>query len=144
MLSSPSGSPILLDTHVFVWYATGASVLRTSTALPVIEKARSKGLLRLSPFSAWEIGMLEAKGRIQLSMDCLDWIKQAMALSGITFAPMTLEIAVVSTRLPGEFHGDPADRILVGTARHLNARLATADRKLIEYSRQGFLQVVAL
>ena len=68
-------------------------------------------------------------------MDCLDWINQALKTPGLSLIPLTPEIAVESTRLPGSLHGDPADRILVATARNVGARLMTRDRLLLKYKR---------
>jgi PIN domain nuclease of toxin-antitoxin system len=84
--------------------------------------------------------MLVAKSRLSLSKDVLDWVNEALAQPGISLLPMLPEIAVASTRLPGSPHGDPADRVIVASARHLGAPLVTADRKILAYSRQGHLQ----
>jgi PIN domain nuclease of toxin-antitoxin system len=67
----------------------------------------------------------------------MEWIREALAKPGVQLAPLTPEIAVASTRLPFEMHADPADRILVATARHLGATLVTADKALLEMARQG-------
>lgn len=86
--------------------------------------------------------MLEAKGRLRFDRDCREWVRAALALPGIALAPFTPEIAVESTRLPGEFGGDPADRILVATARLLGARLATRDRRILDYGRTVSLALI--
>jgi PIN domain nuclease of toxin-antitoxin system len=67
--------------------------------------------LLVSVISVWEIGMLESKGRLLLNLPCEAWVREALKTPGLTLAPLTPEIAVDSTRLPGAFHGDPADRI---------------------------------
>ena len=77
-------------------------------------------------------------------MECLDWVKQALSAPGISLAPLTPEIAVLSNRLPGEFHGDPADRIIVATALELNAILVTKDKKILRYSESNPLNVVPI
>ena len=79
--------------------------------------------------------MLEAKGRIRLAKDCLAWVHDALTSPGISLVPLTPEIAVESSRLPGTFHGDPADRILVATARLLGATLLTRDAKILTYGK---------
>jgi PIN domain nuclease of toxin-antitoxin system len=89
----------------------------------------------------WEIGMLESKGRLLLNLPCEAWVREALKTPGLTLAPLTPEIAVDSTRLPGAFHGDPADRIIVATARRLGARLLTRDRKLLEYGRKRHVPI---
>jgi len=83
----------------------------------------------------WELGMLEAKGRLQLMVPCEQWMREALATPGLTVAPLTPEIALASSRLPEPFHGDPADRMIVATARSLGARIPTLDRKILEYGR---------
>lgn len=105
------------------------------------EAAERRSLL-VSVISVWEVGMLEAKGRIELFMPCDEWIRRALATPGLALAPLTPEIALDSTRLPGDLHGDPADHILVATARRMGARILTKDRRLIGYARQGHVRVV--
>ena len=96
----------------------------------------------LSVISVWELGVLEAKGRIRLHMSCDQWVREALATPGLSLAPLTPDIALESSRLPGSFHGDPADRIIVATARSFGARLLTRDRQMLEYGRQRHVAVV--
>jgi len=72
----------------------------------------------------------------------LAWIREALARPGVSLVPLEPEIAVASTRLPFDMHSDPADRILVATARHLGATLVTADKGLLELAKKG--HVVAM
>jgi len=88
--------------------------------------------------------MLEAKGRIRLSKDCLAWVHDALASPGISLVPLTPEIAVESCRLPGTFHGDPADRILVATARLLGATLLTRDTGILAYGKGNRVSTMAV
>ena len=90
------------------------------------------------------MGMLEAKGRISFPLSCEEWIRRALAAPGMALAPLTPEIALASTRLPGEFHGDPADRIITATARQLGALLLTRDREIIDYGEKGHVSVLAV
>ena len=83
--------------------------------------------LGVCAISVWEVGMLEAKGRIQCGNNCLDWVKKALAAPGLRLIPLSPEIAIESSRLPGGFHGDPADRILAATSHILKATLLTKD-----------------
>jgi PIN domain nuclease of toxin-antitoxin system len=92
--------------------------------------------------SVWELGMLESKGRIQLDIPCEQWVQQALAIPGLSVAPLTPEIALASTRLPEPFHGDPTDRSIVATARTLGLRLATRDSKILEYGRNRHVMLV--
>jgi PIN domain nuclease of toxin-antitoxin system len=91
----------------------------------------------ISAITPWEIALLVSKGRVTLAQDVMDWINTALAVPGVRLTPLQPEIAVESTRLPFEMNPDPADRILVGTARHLGATLVTADQALLELSNKG-------
>ena len=134
--------PLLLDTHIWIWLLNGDEPLRSSAALFHIEEAVPPALIRVSAISVWEIGMLESKGRISLPTSCETWVDQALAAPGIDLVPLSPEIALASSRLPGEFHGDPADRMLVATARVLDADLVTKDQKIVEYGKSGFVSVL--
>lgn len=133
---------LLLDTHAWLWFALGNADRLGADARRKIEDAALGGKLAVSAISIWEIGMLDAKGRITLGTPCEKWIESALKLPGLRLVGLEPEIAVASTRLPGEFHPDPADRILVATARALNATLATADERIINYSRAGYLKIL--
>ncbi len=134
-------APLLLDTHALIWLMEGVTLL-SRTARRVAEEAANEGLLRVSAISLWEITTLESKGRISFDRDCQTWINEMLATPGLLLVPLTSEIAVQSTRLPGIFHGDPADRILIATARVLNATLLTSDAKIRDYAKAGYLSVV--
>ncbi len=97
----------------------------------------------VSAITPWEIGMLVAKGRLVLDRDVMDWLQAALSLPGIRVAPLEPALAVASTRLPGELHGDPADRLIVATARHLGATLVTADAALLAYGQLGHVGVLS-
>jgi PIN domain nuclease of toxin-antitoxin system len=90
------------------------------------------------------MGMLHSKGRIRLKTDALTWVRKALAASGISLLAISPEIAIESTRLPGEYHGDPADRIIIATARIMSGAIATRDRKMIDYCTQGFAKLAPL
>ena len=77
--------------------------------------------------------MLVARGRIVLSMDVEQWLNTVALIERVRFYPVDNEIAVKTTELPGEFHKDPADRMIVATARKLGATLITADEKILAY-----------
>jgi PIN domain nuclease of toxin-antitoxin system len=110
--------------------------------LGAIRQTAGSGSLLVSAISVWELGMFEAKGRIRLKPSCEEWVREALATPGLALAPITPEIALESSRLPGPFHGDPADRIIVATARKMGAQLMTRDRKLIQYGRKGHLAIL--
>jgi PIN domain nuclease of toxin-antitoxin system len=127
---------LLLDTHVLVWLMFGDAKLGAK-AREAIHRACREDSASVSAITPWEIGVLVSKKRIDLYRDLLAWVREALALPGVTLAPLEPEIAVASTCLPWEMHADPADRILVATARHLGATLVTADGALLEFARQG-------
>ena len=133
---------LILDTHVWIWLMTGAKELRNSPCLSLIDRAMTYSGIRISAISVWEAGMLEAKGRIEFSMDCLDWVKESLRAPGVSLAPITPEIAIESSRLPGRFHGDPADRIIVSTARALGATLISHDKNIISYGKRKHAKVL--
>src|SRR6266852_1966206 len=137
-----SSEPLLLDTHYWIWLQSGAKRQLTPKILRMIEQAAAKGRMLLSVISVWELGVLEAKGRVRLQLPCDQWVREALGTPGLTLAPLTREIALESSRLPGSFHADPADRIIVATARSWGARLLTRDERMIEYGRQRHVAVV--
>lgn len=123
---------IVLDTHALLWWASGNSDL-SAAAAQAIEAELNGGQIRVSSISAWELAMLVARGRIALSMDIEEWLSVVSQIEAVSFMPVDNEIAVKSVELPGEFHKDPADRIIVATARKLAAPLVTADDKIRSY-----------
>ncbi|CAN2040511.1 PIN domain-containing protein [Candidatus Magnetomoraceae bacterium gMMP-15] len=127
---------IVLDTHTWLWYAIGDETLNSS-ACELIDEAVITQNVGISIISIWELGMLESKGRISFPDDVLIWTKKALMETGIKFFPISPEIAINSSRLPGNFHGDPADRIIVATTHELNAILITRDRKIIKYCKEN-------
>lgn len=129
-------APLLLDTHYWIWLQFGVREQLREPVLKAIHQAAESGNLLLSVMSIWELGILEAKARIHLHAPCEQWVRDALAMPGLSVAPLTPEIALASSRLPEPFHGDPADRIIVATARALGARLVTRDSKILEYSRK--------
>ena len=138
--ASPA-SPVLLDTHALVWLVEGNTKLRPA-ARSMIQKAADGSRATVSAITPWEIALLVSKGRLRLGADVMHWIREALAKPGVQLAPLEPEIAVASTRLPFEMHPDPADRILVATARHLGATLVTADKALLELARNGHFKAL--
>ena len=132
---------LLLDTHIWIWATNGEKERLSQECLAALSQASHRSL-GVSAISVWEVGMLEAKGRIRLSQTCLDWARQALAAPRLRLVQLTPEMAIESSRLPGDIHGDPADRILAATARLLGATLVTQDQKLLEYGEQSFISVM--
>jgi PIN domain nuclease of toxin-antitoxin system len=135
-MSNATTGPLLLDTHYWIWLQAGAREQFTQAVLRSINQAAATGNLLISVMSVWEVGMLEAKGRIQIHVPCEQWVREALQMPGLSVAPLTPEIALASSFLPEPFHGDPADRIIVATARSLGARLVTRDSRILAYSRK--------
>ncbi len=134
----------LLDTHIWVWLINGDQRLNQAALLQKIESASKESRLRLSMISIWEVGMLAKKNRIRFAVDVYKWVESALNLPGLSVCPLTPSIALNSSDLPGEVHGDPADRIIIATARNIGAQLITADQQIIEYSRSGNLKTLAV
>ena len=131
---------LLLDTHALVWYAEGSLKIGASTKKAVRLGTRGDRVL-VSAITPWEIAMLVSKKRLSLSSDVMEWVNELFAKPGLSLVPLEPKIAVASTRLPFDMHPDPADRILVATARQLGATLVTADRALLELATQGYFKV---
>jgi len=129
----------LLDTHVWIWMQEADRQL-PSLAIRLLEAAQQERRLFASAISVLEIAQLESKRRVQLTLNIHAWLEQSFADDGIQLLPLTPEIAVASTRLPGSLHRDPADRILAATARIEALTLLTRDVRLLDYGRKGHLR----
>lgn len=125
----------VLDTHAWVWSAAGD---------PRAEKLRDfSGTAIISAISLWEVSMLAMKGRLSLMPDEESWFSTNLE-SPVSLAPLTAEICTASCRLP-DFHGDPADRMIVATAITLGIPLITADAKIIRWNEaQRMVQLIGL
>lgn len=128
-----SGSLIVLDTHVLIWWASGQAAELSRKGRAAIDHEAAGGEILVSSISAWEIAMLVERGRLQLSMDVEQWLRVIGEIEAVRFVPVSNRIAVKSVALPGDFHQDPADRLIVATARDLAATLITADEKIRQY-----------
>ena len=122
---------ILLDTHVWFWSLTEPDRLSKNAydlikRTPVDERA-------IASISIWEFAMMAFKGRIQMKMGSEQWLKYATEKTGIQILELTPNVAIESCQLPGSFHADPADRIIVATARINGATLITKDKKILSY-----------
>src|SRR5947209_2491953 len=134
--------PLLLDTHVWIWVAELVPGKLSPACVQKIRAAGLAGQLLISAISVWEVASLDAKKRVLLSEGCHEWVREALRGRGIELVHLTPEIAIDSTRIPEGFHADPADRILIATARNRNAVLVTADRAILKYSRTKHVRVL--
>ena len=124
---------MLLDTHVLVWLDEGSQRLG-NLSLKYIDAALKAGELGVSVISFWEVAMLVNKGRLEIQMDLKLW-RRSLLESGLREIPLTGEVAIHSALLD-DFHGDPADRMIVSTAQYLNAELVTADVKILSWKHE--------
>ena len=124
---------VVIDTHILIWWVSGDPSLSATAARIIQDTLNSGSEVIISSISAWEISMLIEKRRLVLNMDVESWFDEVSQIDGVRFMPVDNEIAIKSTVLPGEFHKDPADRMIVATARKLATPLITADDKIIHY-----------
>jgi len=137
---------VLLDTCAVIWLANG-DPLAHAAAAAIVHAGLAEGVF-VSSVSAWEVGLLSKPkaGRdpaVQFQPDPKTWFARLMAGPAIKKASLTPEIAIDASFLPGALHGDPGDRLIVTTARHLGVPIVTRDRRIIAYGRDGHVQVIA-
>lgn len=131
---------LLLDTHAILWIDGGSPISDAANA--AIESARRSGGVLVSPVSAWEIGTLVRKGRLTLDTVPAAWFQRFLDQPGVRLAPLTVEAAAGSASLPEPFHNEPADRLLVATARQLGAPLVTRDAAILAYAATGAVRAI--
>ena len=133
--------PLLLDTCTLIFMTEktrlGATAIDAMRAV-----SEGAGITYISPISAWEIGMLASRGRLQLLIRPERWFANLFEAPGVKMAEMSPELLIASSYLPGRPPKDPTDRIIAATARELGATLVTRDRALLEYGEQGHIAVV--
>lgn len=122
---------ILLDTHTLIWWI-GIPQNLSTRAKDTIKK-ETKNKILVSSISIWEVCLLVKKDKLDLSMGVESWIEKLEKFPYFEFVPVTNKIAANSVNLPGSLHKDPADRIIVATAREYGAALVTSDQKLRKY-----------
>ncbi|MEM7368017.1 MAG: type II toxin-antitoxin system VapC family toxin [Bacteroidota bacterium] len=122
---------IILDTHMWIWWVDDSPQLSDSNR-KIIQKEEVNGL-GLSTISVWEVAKLHEKGRIGFTQPIDQWISHALEYPGIQLINLSPEISIASTQLPGDFHNDPADQIIVATANVLGVPLLTTDRRIRKY-----------
>ncbi len=134
-------TPLLLDSCAAIWLANGDPLGEASRAA-LDEALRAGSVVAVSPITAWEIGLLSARGRLLLATEPSTWFRSLIALPGISLAPLTPDLMIQSSYLPGSPPNDPADRILAATARS-GYRLVTRDRLRLSYAEAGHIAAIA-
>jgi PIN domain nuclease of toxin-antitoxin system len=134
--------PVLLDTCAAIWLMGGEPMTEESLSAIRAARAGNQGVY-VSPFTAWEIGTLEAKERLHLTLTPEAWFDRLLSLPGVRLAALTPAILLASTTMPGTPPGDPADRILAATTRSEGYLLITRDSKLLDYAAQGHIRALA-
>lgn len=133
---------LLLDTCAAIWFAEDQPILGAVSRL--MDRAAAEGeSVYVSPVTAWEIGNLASRGRLNLQIGPQQWFEQLMQRSGARVARISPSILIASSFLPGRPPKDPADRIFAATAREYNWQLVTRDRLLLEYAAEGHIQALA-
>jgi PIN domain nuclease of toxin-antitoxin system len=123
---------ILLDTHTWLWLLHDPTQLSTS-AQTIITEAENNHNILISSISVWEIAVKQSLNKLQLPLPINEWFELAQQQPGTTIEPLSPLDAIHSANLPGEFHKDPADRILVAIARRYNIPIITRDQKILNY-----------
>ena len=127
---------LLLDTHVWIWTLEGDTRRIGRRARALLSRAESDDRIRVSPLTLFEVTALHTLGRLRLSRPIHDWIRQALG-AGIRIAGLSPAAAADAGSIPREALADPIDRLLVATARDLEATLLTSERRILDYaSRQ--------
>jgi PIN domain nuclease of toxin-antitoxin system len=144
-LTAPT--PLLLDTHIWLWYVEGMASELPPAVLDAIEGAARDARAWVSAISVWEIAMLEQRGSVTLSTELHTWVAASRAAPGFRIAPLSLAVLVDGPRLPPWMkrgtatpHRDPADRWIVATARQRNAVIITRDTEMLNLADQGHVR----
>jgi PIN domain nuclease of toxin-antitoxin system len=138
---TPSMSPLLLDTNAAIWLSRDE--LKASASEKLDEAARAGVATWLSPITAWEVGLLVSHNRLSLGATPQRWFARLLSVPNVRLAELSPDILIASSFLPGKPPRDPADRILLATARDLGATLITRDRLLLKYGEDGQVSTIA-
>jgi PIN domain nuclease of toxin-antitoxin system len=133
---------LLLDTCAILWIALNEPI-RPEARIAINNAAAVDEKVRVSPISAWELGLLSAKGRLAAAKSPTGIFGEVIATPGIKVEALSPELLIESSFLPGSLHGDPADRILIATARAFDLTLVTRDQSILDYARAGHVRALA-
>ena len=132
---------VLLDTCAALWLMNGDPM--TSESRRAIQNAQTSNVgVYVSPMSAWEIGILVAKGKLRIGLSPEAWFAEVLVLPGVRLAEMPPSLLIASAFLPGAPPSDPVDRIVAATARHYNLTLITRDHGLLAYAQAGHARAI--
>jgi len=123
---------ILLDTHIWLWWLHTPDQL-SERGRNLLTIGENQNALIVSAISVWEIAVKHSNGKLPLPLPINEWFGLATIRPGITIEPLDPLDAITSTQLPGDFHKDPADRIIVAIAYRRNIELITCDQKILNY-----------
>lgn len=130
---------VILDTHVLLWSLLKPEELTEETKSKVEQAQKNQNLL-VSAISLWEIAMLSHKKRIHIFEPIKNFLSSIEEMSGINICEISAEVAAESVLLQNNFHGDPADRIIISTARVYSATLLTRDKQILQWSEYGSIK----
>jgi PIN domain nuclease of toxin-antitoxin system len=134
-------APLLLDTCAVIWVAEDQPIAQ-GAALALDEAHAADQFVYVSPITAWEVGLLVARGRLTTIIKPQLWFERLLDVPNLRLADMSPDLLISSSFLPGEPPRDPADRIIAATAREYGYTLMTRDRLLLSYAEQGHIQAV--
>ena len=132
---------IVIDTHALVWIVEADPQIGRR-AIKLIDDERAAEGVAITPITAWETAMLVNKNRLALGRAVGDWFDRILSSQGFILTPLTVPIAIDAGTLPGKIHGDPADRLIIATARALGCPLLTGDKKILDYAKAGRVQAI--
>ncbi|WP_341794263.1 type II toxin-antitoxin system VapC family toxin [Rickettsia endosymbiont of Rhinocyllus conicus] len=134
---------LVLDTHVLLWSLLQPKEL-SDDIKHKINLAQENSQLFLSSISLWEIAMLSFKKRINIYEPIKDFLNSITDINGLAIKDISSEIAAESISLMDDFHDDPADRIIVATAKCLGATLLTRDQKILTWAKLGHIKSISI
>jgi PIN domain nuclease of toxin-antitoxin system len=131
---------LLLDTNAAIFAVEG--MLRPAAASLLTERFRDGDTVLLSPITGWELGLLFSRGRLRAAVRPREYLRRLASMPGVAMAPLSAEILLDASFLPGAPPRDPADRIIAATAREQGYTVMTRDAALLAYAREGHLSAV--
>lgn len=132
---------LLLDTCAVIWTANGDGISDTATDA-MVNAASNNQPLYVSPISAWEVGILVSRGRLSIAGRVQNWFSKVLATPGVKAAQMPEGLLIGSSFLPAKPPNDPADRIIITTAREYDLTIVTRDKRILDYANAGHVKAM--